>query len=198
VSWIQANWLESLAFSTGAVSVYLSVRQKIWSWPTAIVNVALYFFVFRRERLYADMWLQLVYLLLSIYGWYEWLHGGANRTALRVSRATARMSLILLGVAVAGALALGTYFARHTNAALPYLDSTLVSVSLVAQWMMTRKVLENWGLWIVADVVYVGMFIFKQLYLTAVLYGVFLVLAALGHAQWYRSWRADRDAPVPA
>jgi nicotinamide mononucleotide transporter len=198
VSWIQAHWLEGLAFATGAVSVYLSVRQKIWSWPTAIVNVALYFFVFQRERLYADMWLQLVYLLLSIYGWYEWLHGGANRTALRVSRATARMSLTLLAVAVAAAFALGTYFARHTNAALPYLDSSLVSLSLVAQWMMTRKVLENWALWIIADVAYVGMFLYKQLYPTAVLYAVFFVLAALGHAQWYRSWRADQEAPAAA
>ncbi|MFI5311364.1 MAG: nicotinamide riboside transporter PnuC [Gemmatimonadales bacterium] len=202
MSWILANWLESLAFTAGVISVYLSVRQNIWSWPTAIVNVALYFFVFRRERLYADMWLQLVYLVLSIYGWYEWLHGGANRTQLKVSRVTARLSATLLAIAVAAALTLGTYFAGHTNAALPYMDSSLVSVSLVAQWMMTRKLLENWALWIAADVVYVGMFIFKQLYPTALLYAVFLVLAVLGHAQWRRSWLVDRATaapePVPA
>jgi nicotinamide mononucleotide transporter len=199
LSWLQGDWLEMTAFLAGAISVYLSVRQNIWSWPTAIVNVLLYFFVFRQERLYADMWLQLVYFVLSVYGWYEWLYGGANRTVLQVSRASARTSLPLLVIAVVCAGALGTYFARNTNAALPYMDSTLTSTSLVAQWMMTRKILENWVLWIAADVVYVGMFIYKHLYPTAVLYAVFLVLAAVGYVQWKRSFdaRARLAAPIP-
>jgi nicotinamide mononucleotide transporter len=200
LSWLQGDWLEMTAFVAGAISVYLSVRQNIWSWPTAIVNVLLYFFVFRQERLYADMWLQLVYFVLSVYGWYEWLYGGANRTVLQVSRVSARTSLLLFVMAVVCAGALGTYFARNTNAALPYMDSTLTSTSLVAQWMMTRKILENWVLWIAADVVYVGMFIYKHLYPTAVLYAVFLVLAAVGYVQWKRSFdtRTRLSAPIPA
>ena len=189
---LRNNWLEESAVLFGIISVYLSVRQNIWSWPTAIVNVLLYFLVFRQAKLYADTGLQLVYFALSVYGWYEWLYGGTNRTVLKVSRATPRMSLVLAAVVMVSVAVLGTLFARATDAALPYLDSTTASTSLAAQWMMTRKVLENWAVWIAVDVVYVGMFIYKSLYLTAGLYAVFLVLAAMGWAQWKRSYEADR------
>jgi nicotinamide mononucleotide transporter len=187
------NWLEPVAVATGIVSVYLSVKQKIWSWPTALVNVALYFVVFREQKLYADMGLQVIYFALSLYGWYEWLYGGENRTELKVSRATPGMAVTLAAIAVVGVAVLGTLFARFTDAALPYVDSATATTSLVAQWMMTRKVLENWVVWIAVDVVYVGMFIYKHLYLTSGLYAGFLVLAVMGHVQWRRSYRADRD-----
>jgi nicotinamide mononucleotide transporter len=91
------EWVAALA---GAVSVYLSARENIWSWPTAIVNVGLYTIVFRRTGLYSDMGLQVVYLVLSIYGWYKWLYGGAERTQLRVSRATAREWLMAAEVSL--------------------------------------------------------------------------------------------------
>ena len=89
-----------------------------------------------------------------------------------------------------GAAGLGTFFARATDAALPYMDSSLTAASLAAQWMMTRKYLENWIVWIAVDVAYVPMFIYKRLYPTAALYAVFLVLAAMGWVQWRRSMRA--------
>ena len=187
--------LEVTAFVFGVVSVFLSVRENIWSWPTAIVNVLLYFLVFRDAKLYADMGLQLVYFVLSIYGWYEWLHGGANRTALTVSALRLRTGLILAAIAVAFAVALGTLLARTTDAALPYLDAATASTSLAAQWMMTRKILQNWAVWMAVDVVYVGMYLFKGLALTAVLYAIFFVLAAMGHVQWKRSLAAQRAKP---
>lgn len=186
------NWLEALAVLFGIVSVYLSVRQNIWSWPTAIVNVGLYVLVFREARLYADMGLQVVYAVLSVYGWYEWLHGGEHRSRLRVSRATARLLAVLATTGAIATSGLGRLLATQTNAALPFLDAGLTSTSLVAQFLMTRKVLENWLIWIAADVVYVGMFLFKHLYLTAVLYAVFLVLAVMGWREWKRSYDADR------
>ena len=191
------NWLEPVAVATGVVSVWLSVKQKISSWPTALVNVALYFVVFREARLYADMGLQVIYFALSLYGWYEWLYGGANRTELKVSRANVPMALRLTAIAAVGIAVLGTLFARYTDAALPYVDSATATVSLVAQWMMTRKVLENWAVWIAVDVVYVGMFIYKHLYPTAGLYAGFLVLAVMGHLQWLRSFRSGQAPAAP-
>lgn len=182
-----ANRWEILAVIFGIISVYLSTREHIWSWPTALVNVALYFIVFLEAKLYADMGLQVVYFALSLYGWYEWLYGGENRTELHVSRVTRSLGLKLLLIGLASAALLGTILARLTDASLPYLDSATTSTSLVAQWMMTRKILENWAVWVVVDVVYVGMFIFKKLYLTAGLYAVFLVLAVMGFIQWKRS-----------
>ena len=186
--------LELLAAVTGALSVWLSVRQNIWSWPTAIVNVVLYALVFRDAKLYADMGLQVVYAVLSIYGWYEWLYGGQGRTRLRVTRTTPALAARLIVIAAAGSALLGTLLHRTTDAALPYMDSFLSSTSLVAQWMMTKKLLENWLVWIAVDVLYVGMFLFKGLYLTAGLYAVFLGLAIRG----YIDWRRSMSAPVAA
>ena len=159
VSLAVANRWEVLAVVFGIVSVYLSTREHIWSWPTALVNVGLYFVVFYEAKLYADMGLQVVYFGLSLYGWYEWLYGGANRTELHVSRTTRPLGVRLLIIGIVCAAVLGTLLARFTDAALPYVDSATTSTSLVAQWMMTRKILENWAVWMAVDVVYVGMFI---------------------------------------
>jgi nicotinamide mononucleotide transporter len=189
--------LEIVAVLFGIVSVYLSVRENIWSWPTALVNVSLYFLIFRRERLYADMGLQVFYFAISLYGWYHWLFGGAGRTVLRVSRTPRVLWVALPLLWMAGSAGLGTLLRRHTDAAVPFLDSGLTVGSLIAQWMMSRKYLENWALWVVLDVVYIGMFLVRGLEPTAVQYGIFLLLAARGHVEWLRSWRGHL-APGPA
>ena len=194
MGWFTAHWFEIVAAITGAASVYLSVRQNIWSWPTAIVNVSLYTVVFYREGLYSDTGLQVVYLVLSCYGWYQWLYGGAQHTRLHVSRASPRL---WISAALAGIVfwaALGTLTSRIPGSSLSYLDAGLTTTSLVAQWMMTRKILENWILWIIADIVYVPMFIYKDLHSTAVQYGVFLGLAVMGFVQWRRSLAATSAA----
>jgi nicotinamide mononucleotide transporter len=192
------GWVEWVAAVAGVVSVYLSARQNIWSWPTGIVNVGLYIFVFYSTGLYAETGLQVVYLVISIYGWYHWLYGGADHSALRVSRATPRTWAVAASIAVVFWFALATYTSRLPGVSLPYLDSALTTLSLVAQWMMTRKHVENWILWIIADLVYIPMFIYKDLYPTAGQYAVFLVLATMGFIQWRRSYRADRTVTPAA
>ena len=182
--------LELVAAVFGVVAVYLSTRENILSWPTALVNVGLYGIVFYHARLYADMGLQAVYFLLSLYGWYEWKFGGADRTSLRVSRAGLRLWALLGVIHVAVWVSLGLLLSRTTDAAIPWLDSFLTTGSLVAQWMMTRKILENWALWIALDLLYVPMFISRGLYATAALYAVFLVLAVLGWRDWKRNLTA--------
>ena len=184
--------MESVAAIAGVVSVFLSARENIWSWPTALVNVSLYVYIFFRAGLYSDMGLQVVYFILSLYGWYQWRYGGAQHSRLHVSRASARVWIIATLVAIVCWTALSRYTATLPGVSLPYLDAGLTTVSLVAQWMMTRKILENWILWIVADLVYVPMFIVKDLHPTAAQYSVFLALAVMGFVKWRRSWRADR------
>ena len=192
-----AHRWEILAAVTGIISVYLSTRENIWSWPTALVNVTLYFIVFLEAKLYADMGLQVVYFALSLYGWYEWLYGGENRTELHVSRVSRSLGVRLALVGLAATLVLGTALARFTDAALPLLDSATTSTSLVAQWMMTRKIVENWAVWVAVDVVYVGMFLYKSLYLTAALYAVFFVLAVMGYREWKRSFEQQKPGDEP-
>ena len=181
--------LEVTAALFGIAAVYLSARQNVWNWPLGIINVALYVYVFYGARLYADMGLQVVYVVLAAYGWWHWLHGGTNRGTLRVSRVPTR-EIVLLAVAfIAGTTALTTFLTRATDASLPFADSALTAASLVAQYMMTRKYVECWLVWIVADVAYVAMFIYKSLWPTAGLYLVFTVLAVIGWHQWRASLR---------
>ncbi len=182
--------VELVAVAFGLVSVYLSTREHIVSWPTAIVNVAIFFFLFWKARLYADAVLQLVYLALSVYGWYEWLYGGTQHSPLQVTRATRRHWAILAPLFLVGGVGLGAVLARYTDSPVPYFDALLTTASLVAQWMMTRKLLENWIIWILADLVYVPLFIQRGLPFTAVQYAVFLGLAAVGYQGWRRSLRA--------
>lgn len=178
--------LELAAFLFTGVSVWLSVKQNIWSWPTAIVGVGLYIVVCWEAKLYADMGLQVVYVVLSIYGWYEWLHGGAHHGRLAASFISRRALALSCLAGLVFAVVLGATLARTTDAALPWVDSTLTSFSLVAQWQMTRKYAENWLLWIAVDVFYIPMWAFKHLYLTSLLYAIFLVMATLGWLEWRR------------
>jgi len=186
--------IETIAAVFGVISVFLSVRQNIWSWPTAIVNTGMYIVVFFEAKLYADTGLQVIYVILNAYGWYHWLYGGKNRTELPVSKTSARTGALLVGIVVAGTAVIGTILARTTDAALPYVDAMTTSISLVAQWMMTRKLLENWIIWVGVDVVYIGMYIYKSLYLTAGLYLIFLILSAMGYFQWKASYASRQQA----
>ena len=181
------TWTEAAAAAITLIRVILSARQNIWSWPTAIVGVGIYVVVFWHSKLYADMGLQFVYIALSFYGWYEWLYGGENRTELHVSSGWRNSYGVAIAITIAFALILGTILRRSTDAALPYADSTLTSFSLMAQWMMTRKYLENWFVWIAVDVFYIAMFCYKALYLTALLYAIFIVVCTFGYLEWKRS-----------
>jgi nicotinamide mononucleotide transporter len=185
--------VEAVAAAIGIVSVFLSTRQIIWSWPTALVNNALYFLIFYLDRLYALMGLQVFFAGIAIYGWYEWLFGGENRTELRVSRVRPRTALVLATLAITGTASLGWLLAR-TQDPHPYVDAGLAVVSLLAQWMMARKILECWGVWIGVNLVSVPLFLLRAEYPTALQYSVFLGLAISGLHQWWRSWSGRRAA----
>jgi len=179
--------LEVAGVIFGVIAVWLTVKENILCWPVGLVNVSIYVVVFMRAKLYADMGLQVVYIALLIYGWYAWLHGGKEKQELAVSRTAARLWMALLFTGFVGAVVLGLTLKKTTDASLPYLDSLTTSFSLVAQFMSTRKLLENWIVWIVVDVIYIGIYIVKDLRLTAILYAIFLVLAVIGYRDWRRS-----------
>lgn len=191
-TWLVAHGtscLELFGVILGIITVYLSTIENIWSWPTALLNAGAFAVVFLRSGLYSDAGLQVIYFVLSLYGWYEWLYGGKGHTELQVSRTPGRLWPILIVIGVVGWLLLATITSRLPGAALPYADAALVSGSLIAQYMMTKKYIENWLLWIVIDVFYVGMFIFKSLRLTAFNYAIYLVLAVMGYVSWRKSRR---------
>ena len=163
-----------------------------------MVSVTLYAVVFFEARLYADMGLQGLYFALAAYGWWAWRREGDRHTALAVTRTSLRMRVILTVAAAVGGIVLGQTLTRFTDASLAFVDSLLTSFSVAAQWMQTRKLLESWIVWLAVDVCYVGMFLYKALYLTAGLYAVFLVLAVMGLTEWRRALPADARAGVRA
>lgn len=182
--------LEILGTITGLASVILTIRRSIWLWPIGLVSVAAYAVLFFQIKLYADAGLQVFYVITSLQGWYWWRKGD-QRDDLPVSWLTpSQRGLSAAATLVAIALS-GWAFARYTDAHLPFWDALASGGSVTAQILMMRKKIENWHLWLFVDVLYVGIYIYKQVYLTAGLYAVFLVLAWLG----LQAWRKALPAP---
>jgi nicotinamide mononucleotide transporter len=173
--------------------VCLAIRENPWCWPYGIANAALFALVFGHARLYGAAALNVLYVLLSVYGWYEWLHGGESHGRLRVTRTPPRAAAFLGVAGVCATASLALFLKLRTDAALPLTDAATTAFSLVAQWMATRKWLENWLVWIVVDVVYVGACLSQRLYPTAGVYAAFLVMAAFGYREWRLSAASARS-----
>ncbi|MGW4293373.1 nicotinamide riboside transporter PnuC [Micromonospora chersina] len=190
------TWAELLGFATGVVNVWLVARQHIANWPIGIANVLLLMLLFWTAGLYADAGLQVVYVLLGLYGWWHWLFGGERRSRLTVAR-TSRREWWALGVAgVVLTVGLWALLDRATDSTVPLADALTTALSLLATYGQTRKLVESWWLWIVADLVYIPLYAYKGLWLTGGLYLVFLALCVVG----LREWRADlrrRAAAIP-
>jgi len=179
----RATWLEALGFVTGALCVWLTVRENIWNFPLGLVNVAAFAVVFLRAELYADAGLQLVYFVLGILGWYFWLSGGEQASTLDVRRASPLELLATSAAGIGMTFLLWELLSQYGSSA-SFWDALTTSLSLCAQWLLTRKRVENWWFWIVVDVIYVPLYLYKELYLTAILYAVFLCMATLGLLRW--------------
>ena len=187
--------LELVAVATGFACVWLAARESIWNFPIAIVSCALFILVYYRARLYSDCNLQVLFIALSLYGWYEWLYGGRGKTELGVTRTTGREWLAGAAFTVVFTFGFGYYLRHwHPDAALPYIDSFTTAGSIVAQYLLTRKRLENWLLWVLVDIIYVPVLWYKELYFVSLLYALYLGLAAYGYWQWRRDLL---PAPVP-
>ena len=191
-----AGPLEAISFVTGAVCVWLTVKESAWNFPIGLLNVATFSVVFFRAGLFADAGLQGVYFVLGCGGWYLWLFGGERGTPLRVARAS-RLELGVLSVfAVVATIGLWQLLSRVGGSA-SFVDALTTSISLAAQWLLNRKRLESWVAWIIVDVIYVPLYVYKELYLTAVLYAVFLAMAIIGLRAWLATHRQQTGQSPP-
>ena len=179
--------LEIAAVLTSVIGIWLSTRRKLSSWPVILVSCVLYALVFQREKLYSDMLLQFVYMAFAIYGWWHWWRGVKEEGTVRVERLSGQGLAAGVVVGAAGSFLLGFLMAHYTDATLPHIDAALTSFSLVAQWWSTRKHIANWWLWIVVDALEIGVFLYKRLYLTSVLFAFLIFLAVLGLRAWNKA-----------
>lgn len=184
---------ESTAAALCLVSVALTVRQSLWCWPTGIVMVSMYAVFYWRQRLYAQSVLQLFFFVLQVYGWWEWLHGGAGGGKLAVRKARADEAALLFVLGGAGTGAIGLLLSRSTDSPLPYWDAGILAFSLVAQWMLAQKTLENWPLWACIDVATVSVCLRLKLYPTATLFAILFGIATTGFFAWRRDMKRAPD-----
>ena len=185
IEYLQQNWLENLGILTSLICIWLNTKQNVWAWFWAIISSGIYSIIFYQARLFSDVGLQGVFILISVYGWRAWQFGSKEKSVLSVNKIPTELSIICVVFFLIFTLSSGYLFSQYSQASLPYLDSSLTAISLIATWMTAHKYLENWLLWIFANIVYVGMYTYKGLNGTAVLYFFLIVLAVKG----YRDWR---------
>ena len=178
--------LELISFLLAATTVVLNIRQKHWAWLFSIASSATYAVVFYDARLYGDMGLQFVFIVASVWGWYQWLHGSAGDSAapLLPSFLTPGARVWSVAAWLLGFVLLSSFLGNFTDTDVPHADGFLTAGSLVGQLLLARKKVENWHVWIAVDVLYVGLYLYKGLVLTAVLYGIFVLLAIAGLRTW--------------
>ena len=187
------NPLEIAGFVTGALSVWLAVRQNPWNWPFGVANAVCFLVLFWQARLYGDMALQVLFIAICLLGWYRWLFGGAGHTRLRVTRIS-RRGAILYALVGASATAVFTPYLRSVGDASPFLDALTTVMSVEAQYLMTLKVIEHWWVWMAADLIYIYLYASRQLYLTSLLYVVFFAMCVVGLRDWQRDSAAQQAA----
>ncbi|WP_435970860.1 nicotinamide riboside transporter PnuC [Streptomyces sp. Qhu_M48] len=193
------SWTEVLGFGSGALCVWLVARQHLANWPIGIANNLFFVLLFTQAGLYADAGLQIIFITLAVYGWWTWTHGGGpGSDALPVRRTTRTEWTWLITAGVVGTLALTLLLDRATDSTVPFWDALTTGLSLMATYGQCRKRLESWWLWIAADVVYVPLYAYKELYLTSLLYLGFMTLCVLGLRGWTRDLATRRDLPVGA
>ena len=193
MDWILNNYLEIVSVLTGLVYIALSVRQSIWLWPLGIVSSAFFVVVFFQAKIYADMGLNAYYVIVSIYGWYHWAFGPKRegQQQIDVVRCDPRLWVLLGGITALSTVILGYIMLRFTDSTVPFIDAALAAGSIVATWMLSRKLLENWVMWIVIDLLYIPLYAYKGLYLSIVLYTVFAAMSFVGYRDWKKTMVRD-------
>ena len=188
--WLAAHMIEIFGAVTGIIYVFLEIKQNIWLWPVGIATSVTYIYVFRDNGFYADMLLQVYYLVISVYGWWAWTHGKQQEEALN---SDLRISRIDLKTAVWTSAFTAIIFAvmwyvldRWTDSPVPVWDAVITTLSVIATWMLTRKILEQWHVWIVANAIAILVYILKGMYPTVILFIVYFVMAIAGLFEWRR------------
>jgi nicotinamide mononucleotide transporter len=185
-SWLAAHGLELVGAISAALGIWLTTRRLLICWPITLVSIFIYMVVFYRAGLFSDALLQVFFVIFTVYGWWHWWRGVRQEGEVRVVPLSRSSLVVAVVLGVPGSFALGV-LAKHLHAALPYLDAVLMSYSLVATWWGARKHIANWWLWIIVDMVYIGEYIYKDLWPTALLYAGLVGLAILGLRDWRRA-----------
>jgi nicotinamide mononucleotide transporter len=185
-----ASWAEVIGALLGFAMVVFNIRQIHWGWPLAIASSALYFIVFWGSKLYGDASLQIFFIVTAIWGWTQWLRGvRPDGALLHVQKLSSAGAIKLIAACALFWLACGLFLLKFTTTDVPWWDAFPTALSLVATFLLGRKYIENWPMWIVVNIVGMALFAYKGLWLTVVLYGVFAIMAVIGWRAWLPALR---------
>ena len=184
------NWLEIIGFICGIAGIVLTLKENFWCFPVGLVNVILSMFLFYTQQLYADTLQQLVYIILLFYGWYRWVNGDSNSKRIPITLSSIKLLICCFLVWLGATALLAILLTQYTNASAPWPDSAATSLSFIAQWMVAKKKLENWLLWIAVNILYIAIYLYKDLNLYALLFAIYLGLAIWGYIQWKKEMKA--------
>ena len=191
--WISNNYIELLGLIFGLLYILLSIKQNIWCWPVGFITSALYIYVFFVTKFYADMGLQVYYLIVSVYGWYYWMFGAKSKKEddLKISKMNIRLGIYLFLANLILFAVIAYILVNYTDSEVPYWDAFTTAASFVATWMLARKIIEHWIIWIIVDSVSLGLYIYKGLYPTVILFAVYTVLAIFGYIEWKKELKKE-------
>jgi nicotinamide mononucleotide transporter len=191
--WISNNYIELLGLIFGLLYILLSIKQNIWCWPVGFITSALYIYVFFVTKFYADMGLQVYYLIVSVYGWSHWMFGAKSKKQddLKISKTNIKLAIYLFLATLILFIIISYILVNYTDSEIPYWDAFTTAASFVATWMLARKIIEHWIIWIVVDSVSLGLYIYKELYPTVILFAVYTVLAILGYIEWKKELKKE-------
>ena len=187
LEWLVAHWTEIFGFTTGVACVYLAARRRRLNFVFGVVSAAVFMVVFFEVALYADMALQVVYIVLGVTGWIGWSRARADDTLVATVRTPTRSIPILVAAFVAITALLAVILSTFTDSQTAIADAATTAGSLVAQFMLNRRWIESWFVWIAVDIAYIGLYIHKELYITAALYLVFIAICVHGFLTWRRA-----------
>jgi len=188
------TWAEVLGFITGALCVYLVAKANIFNWPIGIANNVLWIVLFMSAGLYADSGLQIVYIILAIWGWITWATRDENSYVRPITRTAPKQWVALAAAGILATIVMYLFLEHLTNSTVPLWDSITTVISLLATWGQIYKKIESWVLWILVDIIYVPLYIYKGLTLTAILYVGFGLLCVYGLIEWRRILHAQRNS----
>ena len=183
-----SGW-ELAAVLLGIAYLLLAVRESIWCWYAAFGSTAIFLYLFWDVGLLMESGLQVYYLAMAVYGWWQWQHGSGDSGELEITTWSPGRHVLAMGGVLLAALASGFLLDRYTEAVLPFVDSFTTWGSILTTWMVARKVLENWLYWLVIDSVCVYLYLDRELYLTALLFMVYLVIVVFGYRKWLHHYR---------
>lgn len=188
IEWLSVNHVEVIGAILGLIFLYLEIKENVWLWPIGLLSSVFYVVIFYSAKFYADMGLQVYYVVISVYGWYKWWRGvGGTHDSLPIVHLTARLGVKLLIVTGALFFAIGEVLSRFTDSPIPYWDAFTTSLSIVATWMLAKKIIEQWWIWVIANFVSLCLYVWKGLYPSVVLFFFYTVMAVVGYYSWRKT-----------